>query len=363
MNILCCCMGKEDSDQNSDHLREPLRKTSNSSYQTSHKAAQVAKGKWQSRPNSQMASDVLPASPTNVKKPTASAPTPLMGPKMERVISQLAPHLKPNENEKMIAPPEESDEQVDSTSQVLNLHAKIAMDQGKCAAALELSQKALAMRVARFGEFGRKSLRSLPYEISCYGRIIDALGELRKFNEMLPVLLKKLEALKILHGNENHEEIGKTVNSIGMLHHAFKNYELAYQFFLRGAKIHAAIYGDEHAYIADNYKWLGMTLAAQDNFEDAWDYMIRSLKMRVKIHGSQHQATKESFIELTKLCLLIYAKPLCQVTFDQILVFMQEKYPSEEPAMSASVIIDFLNAANNKQLVEYYQNKLEQENG
>jgi tetratricopeptide (TPR) repeat protein len=246
--------------------------------------------------------------------------------KTQRVLAQLGPALQTEPKPAATANQPPDDESVDSTSQILVLNGGYLAREGKHEEALPLLQQALKMRIERFGEYGKKNLRSLPFEISCYQLIMESLCELGKPDEGMIYVQKLLEARIILYGTENHESIARNISTLGYARLVHGENEKALEYFMRAAKIHAIIYGEEHPSIADCFKYIGLALTGLKRFKEAWDYLHKSLVMRIKIHGKEHEATKETREAIAEFDEALVQAPDFEVRFDEILQLHINKY-------------------------------------
>lgn len=232
---------------------------------------------------------------------------------------------------------EQSDDEVSATSQNLVIQGtvllmekqvleafkldatQVKIEKEQYARALNLCKQALKIRVDRFGEFGKNNIKSLPYEISCYKAIIKAAEGLNNKEELFFYIQKNLQANIIYLGTENHADIARMVNSLGQLSLANQEVDNALKYFVKGAKIHSTIYGEEHPYIADNFMWIGITYTHLKKFEHAWICLCKSMLMREKIHGEEDSATKKTYHAVVELFNALEKAPQYQRKCTEIL--------------------------------------------
>ncbi len=277
------------------------------------------------------------------------------GTRREAIAAKLGPQLNanytvqsPRENK------EESDEAADSASQVLFLKGKIIEDGGHYEEALAIYLQALKIRIDRFGEFGEKNLRSLQYEIICYKGIHEALLKLRRIPEAFPYLERLLKAHIIFYGSENHQEVGLTVNGIGMMYHIMGQNEKALEYFLRGARIQDVLYGKEHGRIADNFKYTGICLAKLERFQEAWVYLLKSLFMAKKFVKDDSELMKDIAKNIFKLALKCAEdKKKCRELLEY---FQGDDYEDDAFAVKfCQIMIPLFDAAGDEEEVAFFK--------
>lgn len=230
--------------------------------------------------------------------------------------------------------------QEDSTSQILVLEGRTLTEQGRHEEALACYQKALKIRLEAFGE---NHPQSLPYEITCYKMIMESLCKLKQISEAIVFGKKTIDAQLCLYG-ENHAEVAKSVNSIGMLFFLERQFQNALDYFQRADRIQSVIYGVKHPYIADNYKYIGMTLNKLKNFDGALEFLKKSLEMRIELHGEHHMVTKETYQAFVDLYTDFHMFDRAAECYKKILQCYIEKYGEFhfETAKTCALIGQFL---------------------
>jgi serine/threonine-protein kinase len=146
-----------------------------------------------------------------------------------------------------------------------------------------------------------------------------AIGEaytgLGRYADAEPHLRAALDIQRRIHGDE-HWDVAKSLNSLGVLLHAKGDYPAARNCLERALAIDRKLYGDEHPDVAQALNNLAVVLRVQGAEDQAEPMLRESLAIRRRLYGDEHLETVETLNNLANLLRsrndFAGAEPLCR---------------------------------------------------
>ncbi|XP_068752743.1 uncharacterized protein [Montipora capricornis] len=161
---------------------------------------------------------------------------------------------------------------------------------GDFTSALQSAQRALEVRIKRFGDDHASTADT--YHL--LGMTQHSLGD---FTSALQSAQRALDVRIKLFGN-HHASTADSYGLLGTIQHSLGDYTSALQSAQRALDVRIKLFGEDHASTADSYHLLGVTQHWLGDFTSALQSAQRALDVRIKLFGEEHASTADSYHSL-----------------------------------------------------------------
>jgi serine/threonine-protein kinase len=160
--------------------------------------------------------------------------------------------------------------------------------------------------------------------------------ELGRYAEAEPHLRAALAIQRQIHGEE-HWDVAKSLNSLGVLLHAKGDYAAAQSCLEQALAMHRKIYGNEHPDVAQDLNNLAVVLRVQGADAQAEPMLRQALAIRRHLYGEEHLETAETLNNLANLLRsrndFAGAEPLCR----EVLAVRRKLLGGEHPDVAQAI--------------------------
>ena len=169
-------------------------------------------------------------------------------------------------------------------------YALFLFNWGRYGEALEVSRKALAIRLRIFGE-------DHPDTANSYSMTASALCREGDYDAALELDRRALAAYLRVFG-ENHPRTAGCYNDIGQNWFKKGDYDRALDFHRRAQTAYLRVFGENHSIMAGCYNDIGSVLSAKGDQEQALDFHRRALAAYLRVFGENHKFTAGTYHNL-----------------------------------------------------------------
>ncbi len=166
--------------------------------------------------------------------------------------------------------------------------------------------------------------------------------ELGRYAEAEPHLRAALAIQRQIHGEE-HWDVAKSLNSLGVLLHAKGDYAAAQSCLEEALAMHRKIYGNEHPDVAQDLNNLGVVLRVQGADAQAEPMLRQALAIRRHLYGDEHRETAETLNNLANLLRsredYAGAEPLCRDVLTVRRKLLGEEHPDVAQAINNLAVV------------------------
>ncbi len=166
--------------------------------------------------------------------------------------------------------------------------------------------------------------------------------ELGRYAEAELHLRAALAIQRQIHGEE-HWDVAKALNSLGVLLHAKGDFAAAQRCLEQALATHRKIYGNEHPDVAQDLNNLAVVLRVQGADAQAEPMLRQALAIRRRLYGDEHRETAETLNNLANLLRsredYAGAEPLCREVLTVRRKLLGEQHPDVAQAINNLAVV------------------------
>jgi serine/threonine protein kinase/tetratricopeptide (TPR) repeat protein len=166
--------------------------------------------------------------------------------------------------------------------------------------------------------------------------------ELGRYADAEPHLRTALAIQRRIHGEE-HWDVAKSLNSLGVLLYAKGDYAEAQSCLEQALAMHRKTYGNEHPDVAQDLNNLAVVLRVQGNDAAAEPMLRQALAIRRRLYGDENRETAETLNNLANLLRsreeYAQAEPLCREVLAVRRKLLGEKHPDVAQAINNLAVV------------------------